>query len=337
LEAIKQAMNSITRIAVLRRVLTIGTALLTAAGNCRAEVPLQVRLGFPADAKLLILNADDLAMAHSEDAASFEALEHKWVTSGTVMVPCPWFTEVAAYAKAHPEADLGLHLTLTSEWDTYRWGPVAFRASVPSLVDANGYFYPDQAQLVAHAKPQEVEIELRAQIDRAKAMGLEPSHLDAHMHTLYTTPELFSVFLKVGRAYNLPIRMARNNPFFQARLGQIGPEDLIPDAIFSPEADVSPSRWLDYYLDVIKNLQAGVTEIFVHLARDDAESRAIMINHADWGAAWRQRELYTVSNPAFRRALENNHVTLIGWRDLKRLLQQDTASRAQSKRPAGQL
>src|SRR5690348_9786963 len=121
--------------------------------------PLQVRLGYPADAKLLIINADDLAVAHSEDVATFAALDKKLVSSATVMVPCPWFTEVAAYAKSHPQADLGLHLTLTSEWDTYRWGPVAPRALVPSLVGPDGFFYADTDSVAKHARPDEVEIE----------------------------------------------------------------------------------------------------------------------------------------------------------------------------------
>ena len=106
-----------------------------------------------------------------------------------------------------------------------------------------------------HAKPEEVEIELRAQIERAKSMGLEPSHLDAHMHVLYATPELFGVFLKVAHAYQLPIRMAHNDPLFQSRLGQMGPNDPIPDAIFSPGAGVPAARWVEYYVNLVKNLQ----------------------------------------------------------------------------------
>ena len=101
------------------------------------------RLGYPADSKLVILHADDLAVAHSVDMASFPALDQKAVSSASVMVPCPWLTEVAAYAKAHPDADIGLHLTLTSEWKTYRWGPVAPKDQVASLLDPDGYFYPD--------------------------------------------------------------------------------------------------------------------------------------------------------------------------------------------------
>ena len=286
----------------------------------RTVEPLQVRLGYPRDAKLLILNADDLAVSHSEDEASLTALQHKWITSGTVMVPCPWFTEVVAYAKSHPDADLGIHLTLTSEWETYRWGPVAPKSRVPSLVGPDGYFYPDTATSVKHAKPREVEIELRAQIELAKSMGLEPSHLDAHMHALYADPHLFRVFLKVARDYKLPIRMARQHPFFQPDVALMKPDDPIPDAIFSPEANVPATGWTDYYVQLMRNLQPGVTEVFVHLAHDDAESQAIMVNHADWGAAWRQREFDSISSPEFRKALEDNHVILIGWSDIKKLL-----------------
>jgi predicted glycoside hydrolase/deacetylase ChbG (UPF0249 family) len=271
-----------------------------------AGQPLQVRLGYPPDAKLLILNADDLAVSHSEDTASFAALDQKLVTSATVMVPCPWFTEVAAYAKAHPE--------------TYRWGPIASRALVTSLVGPDGNFYASPDEVAAHAKLNEVETEIRAQIERAKAMGIEPSHLDAHMHALYRTPELFGVLLKVAREYKLPIRMARNDELFQPLLPLMAPGDPIPDAIFSPGEDVSASGWNAYYVNLIKNLQPGVTEIFVHLAHDDAETQAIMINHPDWGAAWRERELAAVSSPEFRKALEDNHVVLIGWRDIKKLL-----------------
>src|SRR5579863_10648252 len=127
------------------------------------------RLGYPRDSKLLIIHADDLAVAHSEDAASFDALDRGAVTSASIMIPCPWLTEVAAYAKAHPDADLGLHLTLTSEWKNYRWGPVASKDQVPSLLGATGYLYPDTPQAVGALKPAEVEREIRAQIDRAIA------------------------------------------------------------------------------------------------------------------------------------------------------------------------
>ena len=291
------------------------TVIIPGAGQA-----LQVRLGYSPNAKLLILNADDLGVSHSEDVASLSALDQKLITSATAMVPCPWFTEVADYAKAHSDADLGLHLTLTAEWQTFRWGPVAPRALVPSLTGADGYFYADSGEVAKHAKLDEVEIEIRAQIERAKAMGLTPSHLDAHMHVLYATPELFGVFLKVAREYKLPIRMARNDPLFQSKLAMLASGDPIPDAILSPGADVPASGWKEYYVNLIKNLQPGVTEVFVHLAHDNDETEAVMVNHADWGAAWRQRDLQAISSPEFRKALEDNHVILIGWHEIKKLL-----------------
>jgi len=304
-------------VAIIEKLIANRSAVLpsTPAGQ-----PLQVRLGYPADAKLLILNADDLAVTHSEDVASLAALDQKLITSATVMVPCPWFTEVAAYAKAHPEADLGLHLTLTSEWQTYRWGPIASRALVPSLVGRDGYFYANSADVVKHAKLDEVETEIRAQIERAKSMGLQPTHLDAHMHALYASAELFNVFLKVAHEYKLPIRMARNDPFFQARIVQMPPGEPYPDVILTPLEDVPASGWTDFYVNLFKNLQPGVTEVFVHLAYDDAETQAVMVNHPEWGAAWRQREFNSVSSPEFRKALADNHIILIGWRDIKKLL-----------------
>src|SRR5207245_1904822 len=215
-----------------------------------AGQPLQVRLGYPRDAKLLILNADDLAVSHSEDVASFAAFDQKLITSATVMVPCPWFTEVAEYSKAHPDADLGLHLTFTSEWQGYPWGPITSGALVGSLVGPDGYFYASTKEFAEHAKLDEVEMEIRAQIERAKSMGLEPSHLDAHMHSLYNSPELFGVFLKVAHEYKLPIRGARNEKIFQGVLPLMAPSDPVPDAIFSPGEDVPASGWTDYYVNL---------------------------------------------------------------------------------------
>ena len=287
----------------------------------RLDQPLNVRLGYPADAKLLIINADDLAMAHAENDASLTALDHKLVSSATVMVPCPWFTEVAAYARAHPDADLGLHLTLTSEWQTFRWGPVTPRGQVSSLVGADGNFYSTTDSFVKHAKPDEVETEIRAQIERARAMGVHPTHLDAHMHSLYATPALFAVLRKVAREYKLPIRMARNEQVFRDLLSYVDSGDApFPDAIYSQEGESQPSQWMDFYLNLVKQLQPGVSELFVHLAHDDAEMRAVTVNFTGWDAAWRQRDVDVISSPEFRKALADNHVILIGWRRIQELI-----------------
>lgn len=144
-----------------------------------ATKSLAERLGYASDAKLAVIHADDLGMTHAVNAASIKALESGLVNSGSMMVPCPWFPEIADYARSHPDADLGLHLTLTAERVYYRWGPVAPRDQIPSLVDENGYFYLNWTP-ENRINPQQVELELRAQIERANMMGVHPTHLDSH-------------------------------------------------------------------------------------------------------------------------------------------------------------
>src|SRR5574338_44122 len=180
-------------------------ALLVVASALPAQTKtIAERLGHPRNAKLLILHADDLGVAHSVDAASFDALDRGAVSSASIMMPTPWVTEVAAYAKAHPNADLGLHLTLTSEWLTYRWGSVESHDKVPSLHDSTGTLPSAVAPLLARAKPADVERELRAQVDRALALGIRPTHLDSHMGALFTTPEMMAAYVKVAHDYRLP-------------------------------------------------------------------------------------------------------------------------------------
>src|SRR3989442_13356897 len=164
---------------------------------------LAERLGYPRDAKLLIVHADDLGAAHSINTASIKALESGLVSSASIMVPCPWLSEIAAYARAHPEADLGLHLTLTSERSFYRWGPVLGKERVPSLLDGSGYLYPLEREAGAHMDIQEAEAEIRPQIARAKALGIQPTHLDSHMGTLYQSKALFEMLVRVARENKL--------------------------------------------------------------------------------------------------------------------------------------
>ena len=208
---------------------TLAMLLVVSTLNAQTRTVAE-RLGHPKNAKLLILHADDLGVAHSENAASFDALERGAVNSGSIMMPTPWVTEVARYAKAHPDADLGLHLTLDSEWETYRWGSVAPHDQVPSLLDADGTFPRSPDTLARRAKPAEVERELRAQIDRAYAMGLEPTHVDSHMGALYQTPELFRTYTKVARSYKLPFLAVFDSPTAAIR-SELTPSDIVPDAV----------------------------------------------------------------------------------------------------------
>jgi predicted glycoside hydrolase/deacetylase ChbG (UPF0249 family) len=275
------------------------------------------RLGHPRDAKLLILHADDLGVAHSVNAASLDALGRGAISSASIMMPTPWVTEVAAYAKAHPDADLGLHLTLTSEWQTYRWGSVESRDKVPSLLGADGTFPSETAPVAATAKPEEVERELRAQIERALALGIKPTHLDSHMGALFTTPALMATYVKVARAYRLPFLALRNMPG-----APLSEQDIVLEAVIIADPAVPRDRWKEYYVNAIAGLQPGLSEIIVHLGHDDAELQAVMVDHEPYGSAWRQRDLDVMTNPEFRKALEDNHVVLVTWRELQKLVQQ---------------
>jgi chitin disaccharide deacetylase len=293
--------------------------LLSALPNSFAQSKtIAERLGYPRDSKLLIIHADDLAAAHSEDAASFDALDRNAVTSASIMVPCPWLTEVADYAKVHPDADLGLHLTLTSEWKTYRWGPIESKDKVASLLDPSGNLWPEVAPAVAHLKADEVEREIRAQIEHAIAMGIHPTHLDSHMGTLFARPDLFAVYVKVAHEYKLPFLafLAPNAPPSSGLTSQ----DVLPDAVVVANPSIHPADWMTFYADTIRNLKPGLTEIIVHLGHDDAEMQAIMVDHPDYGSAWRQRDYDAVTSPEFKKLLEENHVILIKWKDLKKLL-----------------
>ena len=296
--------------------------LLSCLGSASSQTKtIAERLGYSADSKLLIIHADDLAVAHSEDAASFDALDKHAITSASIMVPCPWLTEVADYAKAHPEADLGLHLTLTSEWKTYRWGPVESRDKVPSLLDPSGYLWPDTPQSAGALKTDEAEREIRAQVERAIAMGIHPTHLDSHMGTLFSRPDLFAVYVKVAHEYKLPF-LAFIGPDTSKELSSVlSSNDVVLNSVVIANPSVPPGDWSSFYVNAIRNLKPGVTEIIVHLGHDDAEMQSVMVDHADYGAAWRQRDYEVVTSPEFKLALDENHVILIKWSDLKKLLQ----------------
>ena len=300
----------------IRRVLLL--ALFFTAVGVSAQT-LADRLGYPPGTKLLIVHADDLGETHAVNAAAIKALEARTINSASLMVPCPWFPEMADYAKSHPDADFGLHLTLTSERVYYRWGPVASADKVPSLIDENGYFHHDWE----HKQPinaKDVEIELRAQIERALAMGVRPTHLDSHQYRLIMNgKELFDVMLRVAHEYKLPVFVTRDwfaeHPYLQASLG---PSDTVLDHTVTIEPEVPPEKWAEFYLTALKNLQPGVTEFVIHPGFDDEELRAATRERSTWGSSWRQRDYDFFTSDQFRQTLAQEHIKLITWRELAR-------------------
>lgn len=303
----------------MHRILWSSVVSLVVASALPAQTKtIAERLGHPANSKLLIIHADDLGAAHSIDAASFDALEKGAISSASAMVPTPWITEVAAYARAHPDADLGLHLTLTSEWETYRWGSVSPADHVPSLLDSSGTFPNDEKIVAANAKPAEVESEIRAQIERALALGIRPTHLDSHMGALFTTPDLLAVYVKVAREYHLPFLAPRGDPHV-APQPPLSAQDVLVDAAIIATREVPRDKWKEFYLKSIADLKPGLTEMIVHLGHDESELQAVMVDHEGFGSAWRQKDYDVVNSPEFKKALHDNHVIVVTWKELGRL------------------
>jgi chitin disaccharide deacetylase len=278
------------------------------------------RLGYPAGTKLIIVHADDLGETHAVNAAAIRTLEGGSVNSASLMVPCPWFPEMADYAKSHPEADFGLHLTVTSERVYYRWGPVAPVDKLPSLVDKNGYFHHDW-ESNQHINPREVEIELRAQIERALAMGVRPTHLDSHQYRLIINgKEIFDAMLRVAHDYKLPVFVTRDwfadHPYLEQSLGA---NDIVIDHTVTIGPEVPAEKWADFYLSALKNLKPGVTEFVIHPGFDDEELRAATRERPTWGSAWRQRDSDFFTSNEFRETLLRENIKLITWRELAKM------------------
>ena len=299
--------------------------LLTAIATM-AQTTAQ-KLGYGPNDKIIMVHADDIGMSHSVNIASIEAFKHNMVTSGSIMVPCPWFPEIADYAKQHPELDLGLHLTLTSEWKYLRWRPVAPLEKVPGLLDEQGFMWKSERQTAMKATPQEIEIELRAQIDRALAFGIKPTHLDTHMGTLYTRKDFFEVYVKLGKEYKLPIMAMRPTPEAMALAKQDG-APITADRLAKVEADGLPL--LDYlvtgvagktfaerkkaYHELLRNLKPGVTMLIVHLGMDNDELKATT-------GSWQQRhaDFLSFTDPETAALMKELNIKTTTWRELGKL------------------
>jgi chitin disaccharide deacetylase len=276
-------------------------------------------LGYPKDAKLLIVHADDLGVAHSENAASISAMEKGCVKSASIMVPCAWFPEMAAYASMHPDMDFGLHLTLTSEWKYYKWGPVTPAQSIPGLVNKNGFFYSSVDSVVANASPAEVEEELRNQVKRAIQYGIKPTHLDSHMYTLHESLGFLKAYLKIGHEFNLPVYITRQvgNNLHVNLDTVVSDRDIIIDTLLTAEYADYKAGMADFYTKGFKNLKPGITYLILHTAYDDDEMKAVTVEHDGWGAAWRQQDYDFFSSALCAKLLKENNIYVVTWREIR--------------------
>ncbi len=283
-----------------------------------AQKTLQERLGYPKTAKLLIIHADDLGMAHAENSGSILAMEKGSVNSASIMVPCPWFSEIADYAKDHPNSDFGIHLTLNSEWKQYKWRPVLGSDEVRTLVDKSGFFYADLESVDLKANAAEVENELEAQIELALAHGVDLTHLDTHMGALVLNPDLFLVYKRLGKRFKLPILLTKGDlDTYGLPASLLDDEDIVLDQIYVASPKDFQQGLEAYYSDILKNLGEGVHTILMHTAHQTEELEAVTIGHEDYGAKWRQQDLDFFTSEKCKDLLKEHHIQLITWREIR--------------------
>lgn len=284
------------------------------------------RLGWKAGDRVLILHIDDAGMSHDSDLGTIKAIEEGVATSLSVMMPCPWVPEIVRWIKANPEVDAGLHLTLTAEWSVYRWGPLAGKPAVPGLVDKDGCLWDNVPLVVQNATPDEVEIEIRAQIDRARTMGFEPTHLDSHMGTLFATDEFMERYLKVGMETGIPLMfpgghntfIKKQNPVRggdQAReIGKMlwGAGLPVLDDLHNFSYGWKTTDKTDQYISAVKSLEPGVTMMIMHCTQPTE-----IFSKISSSGTTRLGDLNAMIDPRLRKAIEDEGIILSTWRELK--------------------
>ncbi len=257
-----------------------------------------------------VVHVDDLGMSHAANAGGFEALANGPATCGSVMVPCPWFPEAAAIAAADPSLDIGVHLTLNAEYESYRWGPVLGAAAVPTLVDDDGFLPRTVEEVVAGADPDEVEQELRAQVERALAAGIDVTHLDSHMGTMFHR-EFFGIYVGLAREYRLPLFVFSDS---SSKRSIAFENDGFPlfDGFCADSLGFAVGAGEQHNLDRLRNLGPGLNYLICHAARNGTELDAITDDaHA------RDFERTFFGGEAGRVALAVEGIATLGMRRLR--------------------
>ena len=282
------------------------------------SVAWKSKLGFNDKDKLLIIHGDDLAVTHSVNKASFEGFQQGIMNSGSIMMPCPWYEEVREFAEKNPEFCIGLHLTLTAEWKHLKWRGLADQSGTSGLYDDQDYFYSSVPPVIANATVEEVEKEIRAQIDKAISSGLNPSHLDSHMGTLFAKEEFTTLLIRLGEEYKIPVflpaQLLAGYPNLKDKLTE---NSVITNTVIMNNDKLEKEAAFKFYDEQISNLPPGLNELIVHLGKDNEELQATCIAHPAFGASWRQHDLDYILSPHLKTLLEDNEIKLVSWKEIQ--------------------
>jgi predicted glycoside hydrolase/deacetylase ChbG (UPF0249 family) len=302
------------------------------------------QLGFPKGKKVVIMHVDDTGMSYDSNIGTYKAIREGVATSLSVMMPCPWVPGFVHYLKENPDLDAGLHLTLTSEWKDYRWGPLMGKPAVKGLVDAEGALWRSVADVVKNATPDEVELEIRAQLERARTMGFEPTHMDSHMGTLFATPAFLERYVKVGIEEKIPVMfpgghnslIRADEPMLKSleplvksiakRLWEAGLPvlDDLHNRSYGwkgPPAPYTKKELQAYktqkYIEGLADMQPGLTMMIMHCTHPTE-----VFEHISDSGPTREGDLLAMIDPALRAYIEKEGIILTTWREVTRRRQQ---------------
>jgi hypothetical protein len=297
------------------------------------------KLGYPKDSKVIILHVDDAGMSFDSNEGVANAMLNGVANSTSIMMPCGWVPGMFAYLKKHPETDAGLHLTLTSEWDQYRWGPLAGKSDVPGLVDKEGAMWKSVRDVVMHASPDEVYKEIKSQLERSRTAGWEPTHFDSHMGTLFGSEGFLRKYLQLGMDEKIPVMFpgGHNSMIIKSEAGTFLKKeqtDMIGQMLwkaglpvlddlhnvsygFSYPKNISSEQELQriattHYLNSFKDLKPGVTMVIMHCTAPTE-----VFDKISGSGITRKADLLAMQSPQLRKYLEENKIILTTWRELK--------------------
>lgn len=287
-------------------------------------VTWSTKLGYPADKRVIILHADDIGMCYEANASAQRALSKGEYRSAAAMVPCPWFNEMAEWCVANPQHDVGLHLALTSEWKTYRWGSVAPKDKVPGLHDKFGYLHHNVPGVVMNSNEKEVETELFAQYNRAVSLGMKPSHIDTHMGTLYARPEFTRAYMKLAVEKQIPAMVIEMTPYTMDKFRKQGypmRDEMLQliadyplpklDDFHAVESGTTYDEKKSKFYTLIRSLKPGLHEIIYHPSIDTPALKKIT-------GSWQQRiwEDRMFADPEVQDFLKEQGIIISSWKEV---------------------